>query len=131
MGHRRGGPQLHHHLRPGFLTVTLPSGAAVYILNPTAGGAVTASGNATVNLPGGLYVDSSSASAINASGNAQVNVGDAVQVVGGVSTSGNASATKTGTPGAATDPLASLPLPGVTGLTNYGAVSVSGTAPGH
>ncbi len=113
---------------PGVLTVTLPSGAAAYILNATTSGAVTASGNATVNLPGGLYVDSSSASAVNASGNARVNVGGAVLVVGGVSTSGNAAAAKTGTPGAATDPLASLPLPGVTGLTNYGAVSVSGNS---
>jgi hypothetical protein len=108
------------------LTVALPSIPTAYILNPTASAAVNASGNATVKLPGGLYVDSSSSSAIKASGNAQVNVGGTVQVVGGVSTSGNAAVTKTGTPGSTTDPLASLPLPSVTGLADYGAVSVSG-----
>ncbi len=111
----------------GTLTV-LPAGASAYILNATASGAVTASGNAVVKLPGGLYVDSSSASAINASGNAQVNVGGTVDVVGGVSASGKASVTKTGTPGSTNDPLAALPLPGVSGLTNYGAVSVSGNS---
>ena len=49
-------------LKNGNLTVALPPRSA-YILNPTASGTVTASGNATVQLPGGLYVDSNSASA--------------------------------------------------------------------
>ena len=114
-------------LKNGTLAVTLPPRSA-YILNATASGAVNASGNATAQLPGGLYVDSSSASAIVASGNALVNVGGAVLVVGGVSKSGNAKVTKTGTPPATNDPLASLPLPGLTGLSNYGAVSVSGNS---
>src|SRR5207253_1539511 len=108
----------------GTLTVTPPSLAA-YTLNQSASDAVTAPGNAIVKLPGGLYVDSSSASAITASGNAQVNVGGTVLVVGGVSKSGNASVTKTGTLTATSDPLASLPLPGLAGLTNFGAVSVA------
>ncbi len=102
-------------LRNATLTVTLPSGAAAYVLNANASGAVTASGNAVVTLSGGLYVDSSSTSAVLASGNARVNVGGIVQIVGGASVSGNAVATKTGTPGATNDPLASLTAPGVTG----------------
>jgi hypothetical protein len=111
----------------GTLTVTIPS-QSVYVLNATASGALTASGNAVVKLPGGVYVDSSSASAIVASSKAQVNVGGAVLVVGGVSLSGTASCTKTGTPPTTVDPFGNLPLPSVSGLTNYGAVSVSGTS---
>jgi hypothetical protein len=111
----------------GSLTVTIPSQSA-YVLNATASGALSASGNAVVKLPGGLYVDSSSASAIVASSKAQVNVGGAVLVVGGVSVSGTASCAKTGTPPTTVDPFGNLPLPSVSGLTNYGAVSVSGTS---
>jgi CSLREA domain-containing protein len=109
----------------GTLNVTLPS-QSVYVLNATASGALSASGNAVLKLPGGLFVDSNSASAIVASGKAQVDVGGTVLVVGGVSVSGSASCTATGTPGSTNDPLGGLPLPSVSGLTNYGAVSVSG-----
>jgi hypothetical protein len=111
----------------GALTVTLPS-QSVYVLNATARGALSASGNAVVKLPGGLYVDSSSASAIVVSGNAQVNVGGTVLVAGGVSVSGSAACTATGTPATTADPFGGLPLPSVSGLTNYGAVRVSGTS---
>ena len=116
-------------LLPGTLTVT--GGVAprsAYILSPHASGAVTASGNASVVLPGGLFVDSDSASAIAASGNSQVNVGNAVLVAGGVSKSGNAQITKTGTPPFTSDPLAALGLPSPGGLTNFGAVVVSGNS---
>jgi hypothetical protein len=115
------------HFVNGSLSVTLPSGSA-FILHPTASGAVTASGNGSLSLPGALWVDSSATSAILASGNAHISAAGGVLVVGGVSRSGNASVTKTGTPLATTDPLASLPLPSLTGLPNYGAVSVAGNA---
>ena len=109
----------------GTVNIVLATGSA-YILNLTASGAVTASGNANVNLPFGLFVDASSPNAIIASGNARINVGGTVQVVGGVSKSGNAQVTKTGVPASTNDPLSSLTSPGLTGLTNYGAVSVAG-----
>jgi hypothetical protein len=111
----------------GTLTVTLPPKSA-YILNPKASGAVTASGNASLKLPGGLVVDSGSPSAVLASGNAQVNVGGAVLVVGGVSTSGNAAVTKTGIPPLTNDPLSALPLPGLSNLNYHEAVNVSGNS---
>ena len=95
-------------------------------MNMTASGAVTASGNANVNLPFGLFVDSSSPNAIIAGGNARINVGGIVQVVGGISKSGNAQVTKTGVPASINDPLSSLTSPGLTGLINYGSVSVAG-----
>jgi hypothetical protein len=94
---------------PGTLTVTLsPTGASIYVLDATAGGALNLSGNASVNVSGNVVVDSSSSSAILASGNAAVTAGG-VLVVGGVSNSGSAHVTKTGTPGATGDPLAGVP----------------------
>ncbi len=99
---------------------------SAYILSPTASGAVTASGNASITLPGGLFVDSNSSSAIVASGNSKINVGGTVQVVGGVSKTGNAMVTKTGTPAATNDPLASLQSPVTTGLQNFGSKSIAG-----
>src|SRR5205807_1510005 len=93
-----------------------------------AGGAMTASGNAKVILPGGLHVDSDSASALVASGNAQVNVGNAVLVVGGVSKSGNAQVTKTGTPPFTSNPLAGLGSPSPSSLTAPSSGPYAGVA---
>ncbi len=111
---------------PGTLTVTTLAGS-IYALDPTAGGALSLSGNAGINTPGNVVVNSSSTSAILASGNATVTAA-AVQVVGGVSKSGNAKVTKTGTPAATGDPLATLTAPSTTGLTNFGSVSLSGNS---
>jgi hypothetical protein len=102
--------------RLGNYTVTVTNGtltvsASVYVLNSQSTGALTISGNATINLPGTLVVDSTSSSAILASGNAKITAAGGVLVAGGVSKSGNASVTKTGTPGATGDPLASLAAP--------------------
>ncbi len=111
---------------PGTLTVTT-AGGSVYVLDPTASGALSLSLNAAINTPGDVVVDSSSASAISASGNASITA-HSVQVVGGVSVSGTAKVTKTGTPSVTGDPLAGLPAPSTTGLTNYGAVNLSGNS---
>ena len=93
----------------GTLTVTTAANS-IYVLDGTAAGALTLSGNASINTTtGNVVVDSSSASAISASGNAQVTA-VSVQVVGSVSKSGNAKVTKTGTPSATGDPLANLGL---------------------
>ncbi len=109
----------------GTVNIVIATGSA-YILNPTASGAVSAAGNANVNLAFGIFVYSNSSSAIKASGNARINVGGTVQVVGGISKSGNAQVTKTGTPTTTVDPLATLSSPSLVGLVNFGAVSVSG-----
>jgi N-acetylneuraminic acid mutarotase len=52
---------------PGTLSVTLPPNS-VYVLNSSAGSALTISQNAAIHLPGTLVVDSTSTSAISASG---------------------------------------------------------------
>jgi hypothetical protein len=110
----------------GALTVFVPSDAG-YILNSTASGAVRASGSATIQLGNGLFVDSTSATAVVASGSAKVQAGGSLMVAGGVSASGSAAASPTGAPAATGDPFVNLPMPSPAGLTNYGAVSVSGS----
>jgi Ca2+-binding RTX toxin-like protein len=98
---------------------------AGYILSPNGSGVVNAVGSATINLPGGLFVDSNAASAVVASGAARVQPNGTLQVVGGINRTGSAVAAKTGSVPPMGDPLASLPLPSLAGLTNFGAVTVS------
>ena len=91
-------------------TVAIVAGS-IYVLDPTAGGALSLSGNASINTAGTVVVDSDSTSAILASGNATVTATGGVLVQNGVSNSGNAKVTKTGTPAATGDPLSGLVAP--------------------
>ena len=70
-------------------TFTVTVAPSIFVLNPTASGALTLSGNASIKIPGDVVVDSSSRTAISAGGNAQVTA-SAIDVVGGVQKSGNA-----------------------------------------
>jgi Bacterial Ig-like domain (group 3)/PKD domain len=101
----------------------------IYVLNPTAGGAFTASGNAAVKLPGAVLIDSSSPTALSASGNASI-TSPSIRIVGGFSKTGNASFSVTPQTGITpfTDPLAGLTAPNPTalGLTNKGSINLSG-----
>jgi uncharacterized delta-60 repeat protein len=102
---------------------------SIYVLNATASGAVSVSGNASINLPGNLIVDSSSKTALTETGNAKITAAS-IQVVGGVSQTTGTTLTPAATTGVAavTDPMTGLKGPGTTGMTNYGAVSyTSGT----
>ncbi len=101
---------------------------SIYVLNGTAAGALTLSGNAQIQLTGVVDVDSNSTSAINASGNAIISA-SGILVVGKTLTSGNAHLSTTVTGAASfSDPLASLAAPSTTGLTNYPAVNLSGNS---
>jgi hypothetical protein len=107
----------------GSLTITIL--ASIYVLDPAASGALTLSGNAGINVPGCVVVDSSSTTALSASGNAQVTAGS-IQVVGGYKAAGNATlsplpSTKVS---AVPDPLAGLAPPS-TGVVR-GSVNLSG-----
>ncbi len=108
---------------------SLTNNQSIIVLDPSAGGALSLSDNARINIPGVIYVDSSSSSALSASGNAQVKAA-AIDVDGGVQKRGNASLSPTPVTGAAVlaDPLAGLALPSTSGLTNYGAESLSGNS---
>ncbi len=110
-------------------TGTVTIGQTIFVLDPSAGGALSLSGNASISVAGGIYVDSSSSSALSASGNASVK-GSVIDVHGKVQKSGNASFSPTPVAGAAvvSDPLEALSQPSTSGLSNQGSVSLSGNA---
>ena len=108
---------------------TITINQSIIVLDPTAGGALSLSGNASIKLSGGVFVDSSSSTALSASGNATVRA-SVIEVHGGVQKSGNASFSPSPTTGTAilADPLASLAEPSTSGLTSYGSESLSGNS---
>ena len=114
--------------------VTVTAGTALYVLSPSASGALEVTGGAGINEPGPLYVDSSSASAIVASGSASVTA-TSIQVVGGVNVSGGAKLSPKPVTGAKSvpDPLAGLAVPPVgpaRTAVNLGGSSVLTINPG-
>jgi len=100
---------------------------AILILNLTAPGALSLSGNASINVTGTVVVDSNSTTALTANGNASVK-GSVIDVVGNDRKTGNATFSPAPVTGAAVvaDPYANLAEPSTSGLTDYGAVNVSG-----
>jgi len=111
----------------GSLTQTVVP--TILVLDPSAGGALSLSGNASINVPGNVVVDSKSNSALSASGNASVSA-SSIQVVGNFQKSSNATLSPTPVTGAAfvANPLASLTGPSTSGLTNFGSASYSGNS---
>ncbi len=98
--------------------------ASIFVLSSSTASAVNITGNATIDVPGAVYVDSNASNAIRASGNASITA-PSIQVVGHTSVSGHALLSPSPTTGAAAvaDPMAALPVP--TGLTNQGSVQLS------
>jgi hypothetical protein len=78
---------------------------SIFVLNPTANGALTLSGNASIQMPGVVIVESSSKTALSAGGNSQLSTW----------------ATGVSVP----DPLAGLTPPCPSGLTNYGSINLT------
>ncbi len=114
-----------------YVNGTLTVNPSIIILDPKAGGALSLSGNATISLAGGVFVDSSSSTAVSANGNATVQA-SVIDVHGGVQKNGNVRFSPAPVTGAATlaDPLSGLAqsLPSTSGLTNYGSESLSGNS---
>jgi Ca2+-binding RTX toxin-like protein len=108
---------------------TVTVNPSIIVLDPTAAGALSISGNASIKVSGGVYVDSNSASALSASQNANITA-SVIDVHGGVSKSGFASFSPAPVTKAASvaDPLAGLLVPSLTGLTNYGSETLTGTS---
>ncbi len=109
-------------------TASMSSGS-IYVLDPTAGGALTLSGNAGINVPGDIIVDSSSSTAITASGNASVK-GARIQVHGAVQKSGNATFSPAPITGASvvSNPLGGLTAPAYSGTPVSETLSGNSTA---
>jgi hypothetical protein len=119
---------------PSSTTLTVTVLDSVLVLDPTAVGALSVSGNAHLTTPGTLVVDSSSQTALSASGNAQV-AASFIGVVGGVQTSGHAVLSPTPATGVPpeSDPLAGLPPPpagAFLGLVNLSGSSSRTISPG-
>jgi hypothetical protein len=106
-------------------------GPFVIVLDPSAGGALSLSGNAGINIAGNVYVDSSSSSALSASGNAQVKA-PLISVRGKVQKTGNASFSPAPVAGAAVfpDPFAGLAIPVASTLclTSQNPITLSGNS---
>jgi hypothetical protein len=105
-------------------TFTLLVAPSIIVLNPTLSGALTIKGTTNINVGGDVVIDSSSATALSASGGSTITAGK-VLVVGGASISGGSVVTPAPITGAAAvpDPLASLPIPSVSGTAT--AVNLS------
>jgi hypothetical protein len=98
--------------------------SSILVLDATAAGALSLTGNASITEPGAVVVDSSAGNALQASGNAAVTA-LSIDVVGDFSRSGNAAfnpAPVTGAP-ALPDPLAGLAAPA--GGTAQGSVNLN------
>jgi hypothetical protein len=114
---------------PAAITVVVSPNVAssIYVLDPTACGAMSLSGTATINIPGRIEVESKSATALSASGSANVQA-LAVDVVGGVRATGHVSISPKPATGAkpVADPLAALPAP-VFGATHQSVCLAKGS----
>jgi len=92
------------------VAVTLGSGSCVYSLDPSASGATTVGGTATLNSACGLYDNSSSASALSVSGGGTITA-PLVGVVGGTNVNGGGSTPPTTGIAQFGDPLAYMAAP--------------------
>lgn len=97
---------------PSSATTSITVLPSIYVLDPTASGSLTLSGDATITVPGRVVVNSSSASAVRARGTAELIAGS-IEIVGGYWCSRNAELTPAPTTGmqVVPDPLAGLPTP--------------------
>ncbi len=114
------------------------SGSGLVVLNQTASGALSMTGNSSVDIPAcAVYVNSSDSNAVRTVGNASLRTPD-LYVVGGTSFAGQSGCTGTVHRAVAPygDPMAGLSFPSSTGQTDLGSRSISGNstvtlAPGY
>ena len=98
----------------------------IYVLDPSASGAMNINGNVNIQVSCGLLIDSSSSSALMANGNASITA-STIGVVGGYLSTGNVTFTPQVKKGIlpAGDPLAYVPAPSY-GSCNYNGFSLTG-----
>jgi len=112
---------------------TTPAPACLYILSPTAAGALTIAGGSGIVTSGcGVYVNSNSSTAINLNNDGDLTAtgGGVIDVVGRVSIASGSTMTPTATTFAgAADPLANLAVPTVSSTCDHTGYSLAyGTA---
>lgn len=106
------------------------SGCGLVVLNHSAGGALTMTGNSTVDIPTqAVYVNSSASNAVKTTGNATLMTPD-LYVVGGTSFGGNSGCTGVVHQSVApfADPLAGVMFPSASGAADLGSKSINGNA---
>jgi Flp pilus assembly protein TadG len=96
------------------VAVTLGSGSCIYSLDPSAPGAITVGGTASVSSSCGLYDNSTSSSALTVSGGGTITA-PLVGVVGGTSVNGGGSTPPTTGIAQFGDPLAYIAAPSIGG----------------
>ncbi len=103
----------------------------IYVMNPSASGALSANGNVTVSSGCGLLVDSSSSTGMSLVGNVKITA-PSIGVVGGYTAGGNVSLTPTPKTGVipASDPLAYVaePTVGSCAQTNFSLKGNNGSS---
>ena len=106
----------------------------IYVLDPTAGSAMSTNGNVNVQSSCGLLVDSSAANALAVNGNVTITA-PTIGVVGNYTTIGNVTLTPTPKTGAiaASDPLAYIaePTVGACAHTNFSLNGNTGSSSGY
>jgi ELWxxDGT repeat protein len=113
---------------PSQTTVNVNVVSSLLVLNGAASGALTASGNASIQIPGAIVVGSSSSAALSAAGNAQIHAA-VIDVTGGSQKAGAATINPAPITGLSVhDPLAGLAGPNPACLTAYGAVNLTSGA---
>jgi hypothetical protein len=111
----------------GTATASGIEGSGIIVLHPSMNGALTMSGNSTVQIPAkAVFVNSNHATAVRMSGNATLDAPN-LNVVGGTSMSGNSQCTGSVALGSlpVQDPLSGLQFPSSAGMQNMGAQSLS------
>jgi Flp pilus assembly protein TadG len=112
----------------------IESTGCVYALDPSAQGALTVSGTATLTAGCNIFVDSTSTSALSCTGGGSISAKDpatggplAIDVVGGASASGSCVPNPTPTTGtqAAGNPFASLPVPSAPAVVSASPLNIS------
>lgn len=103
------------------------SGSGIVVLNPTASGALTMSGNAAIEIPARtVYVNSNSSSAVRTNGGVVLDA-PMLRVCGGTQFSSASTVTGTVVRGVApfADPLSGTVFPSSTGMTDLGSRSIA------
>jgi hypothetical protein len=109
----------------GTTSLQLIVAPSIFVVNPSASGALAVSGNASIDVPGQIVVDSSSASALSVAGNVQITA-SAIDVQGGFQATAGATISPAPATGVSVaDPLGTLATPNPTGLTSYGSATLT------
>jgi hypothetical protein len=109
----------------GTTTVPVVVPPSIFVLNATANAALSIAGGASITVPGGVVVDSSSSSAISLTKKSQLSA-SVIDVLGGAPPRPGSSVSPPPATGVSIpDPLAALTGPNPTGLNNYGSISLN------